>query len=224
MSKMGIGYGSEWHLLRYLGYHREELSKHVMRSSGAAAVRWLDFPSSPSGKRLDGECKGLDFLTDRRIKSLWATFWPQTGNVPNWDAVGEAQMGQGKEWLLVEAKAHVGELRTSCGATSPRSLRKIAAALDAAKANVGAPASANWLQGYYQYANRLATLHFLVKHKVPARLVFIYFLGDRHTGKRCPRSQSSWHKMISKVARHLGLTGTSSLEKRVHKCFLPVRP
>ena len=29
MGKIGYTYGSEWHLLRYLGYHRNELNRQI---------------------------------------------------------------------------------------------------------------------------------------------------------------------------------------------------
>jgi hypothetical protein len=40
-------------------------------------------------KKLDREWKGLEFLDSASdVKSAWVKFWPQSGNVPNWDAVG----------------------------------------------------------------------------------------------------------------------------------------
>jgi len=40
----GNGYGSECHLLRYLGRHRDRLNAEVCRETGGSDVRWLDFP------------------------------------------------------------------------------------------------------------------------------------------------------------------------------------
>lgn len=35
------------------------------------------------------------------------------------------------------------------------------------------------MRGYYQAANRMATLYFVQREQIPARLLFIYFLGDQ---------------------------------------------
>ncbi len=65
MSKIGYGYGSEWHLLRYLGYHRALLSQKVGEALGAGSVEWLDFPFAKDGAPLqdDREFRGLEFLS-----------------------------------------------------------------------------------------------------------------------------------------------------------------
>src|SRR5579862_3664313 len=86
MGKMGDGYGSEFHLLRYLGYHRSALSRAVEKQTGGRVIDWLDCAFGGKEK-LDRECKGVDFLDSvPDVKSAWLKFWPQTGNVPNWDA------------------------------------------------------------------------------------------------------------------------------------------
>jgi hypothetical protein len=86
---MGHGYGSECHLLRYLGRHRELFNKVVQSVVGASSVQWLDFHFDPIKRWQDGERKGVDFLPVEHPASLaWRKFWPQQGNPPNWDAVG----------------------------------------------------------------------------------------------------------------------------------------
>ena len=117
MGKMGNGYGSEFHLLRYLGYHRHDLNRAVEKETGGRVSEWLDFAFGGE-ERLDREWKGVDFVDSASdIKSAWMKFWPQTGNVPNWDAVGRLELNSGVEYLLVEAKAHVEELQSSCSAS-----------------------------------------------------------------------------------------------------------
>lgn len=60
MGMMGDGYGSECHLLRYLGRHRAFLDQRVLEVTGATAIEWLDYPFDRSRTWQDGECKGLD--------------------------------------------------------------------------------------------------------------------------------------------------------------------
>jgi hypothetical protein len=113
MGMMGAGYGSECHLLRYLGRHRALLAQRVLEVTGATAVEWLDSPFERNRAWQDGEWKGLDFLSeDARAKAAWRSTWPQRGNAPNWDAIGRLRFGSDEAWLLVEAKANVEELRT----------------------------------------------------------------------------------------------------------------
>lgn len=225
---MGAGYGSEFHLLRYLGYHRHRLNRAVEKETGGRVSDWLDFAPGDDGK-LDGEWKGLNFLESASPKAAWMKFWPQTGNVPNWDAVGLLELNSRSEYILVEAKAHVEELKSTCGATTNGGLNTIRKALgETIKANGFAADVENWLSPYYQYANRLAHLHFLLQHDVPARLVFVYFCGDEWGGKTlngptCPKDARDWEPCLELLHKRLGLSDKSKLEERVHSVFLPVR-
>ncbi len=83
-------------------------------------------------------------------------------------------------------------------------------------------ASRDWTTSYYQYANRLATLHFLRREQIGARLLLIYFVGDDFTGKKCPKDAQEWRPKLRIVHDALGLTGKSDLERFVHEVFVPV--
>ena len=183
MSNFGFGYGSQWHLLRYLGYHRQRLNDTIREQVGGRAIEWLDFPFSEWIDPLwqDRELVGLEFIANHVHAALaWTKFWPQQGTFHNWDAIAKITYDSHEEWLLVEAKATVGEMRSSCRATNPVSLDTIQAAFDAARPSFGADAisSTAWLTPFYQYCNRLTMLHFLQQACQPivrARMLFIYF-------------------------------------------------
>ncbi len=225
MSQIGYGYGSEWHLLRYLGYHRHDLGEAIRSATDGDVVDWLDFPFNPSNYFCDDEWKGLDFLgKDHHLIAEWGEWWPQSGNPPNWDAIGRIRFGDREEWLLVEAKANLNEIKSRCGAKDNGGLPLIRKALDETKNAVGAPPAADWLKPYYQLANRLATLHFLNSRGEPARLLYVYFLGDTNPRANCPRTKADWDGELTNVNAHLDLRGASKLEQRVHKIFLPVCP
>jgi hypothetical protein len=230
MGKMGNGYGSEFHLLRYLGYRRHDLNREIEKTTGGRVSDWLDFPVGAA--RFDREWKGVDFVDSTSdIKSAWEKFWPQTGNVPNWDAVGLLESNSRFEYILVEAKAHVEELQSSCSASKNGGLDTIRGALKATiKANGFMADVEDWLSPYYQYANRLAHLHFLLQHDILARLVFIYFYGDNwgtktlSNGKppKCPKDAHQWSAYLKDMHDRLRANGQSKLEERVHSLFLPV--
>lgn len=229
MGKIGYGYGSEWHLLRHLGYHRAYLSQKVAEVVGGRDIEWLDFGFSQENAPLqdDREFVGLEFIQDTQDR--WKSFWPQTGNAQNWDAVGRICLDNVTEWLLVEAKGHVRELESKCGATSQASQQLILSALEKTSKAFGNSRQPieNWLAPYYQYANRLAVLYFLMKECVPAiktRLLFIYFYGENREGWECPQSEQEWLSPIERMTDWLGIDEHSELMQRVHYLFLPVNP
>jgi hypothetical protein len=214
-------YGSQRWILEHTQKNTGALDHVVAQVTGGVVIRWLAPP--PAG--YDGlEWKGLDFLPeDHPARRAWKLFWPQSGNVHNWDAVGELEKDGQREWLLVEAKAHLDEIKSSCAASSPESRAKIVAAMDATKLAMRVDPRRDWLQPYYQYANRLAALHFLNANGVPARLLMVYFLGDTNPHAPCPQTEEEWRGELHIMHNRLGLTGKSLLESRVHELFLPVR-
>lgn len=228
MGKIGYGYGSEWHLLRYLGYHRELLSGVVAGQIGAISVRWLDtnFSTLNVSLRDDEEWSGIDFVSAPAVQSRWKQFWPGSSSrfQQHWDAVAVVKVGGAEEWLLVEAKSHMGEMASTCGA-SQSSRRTIEAALSATQQAFGSTTPVeHWLSPYYQYANRLAALHFLNSNGCPARLLNIYFCGEARKGWETCATPQDWHTCLGTVEAHLGLSKSAPLADRIHSLFLDVHP
>jgi hypothetical protein len=228
MSKIQLGYGSEWQMLRMLGRHRQWFVKQTLSVTNGSALEWEDFDFTggigASANHGDAETKGLNFLPPgHAAREAWQTWWPQSGNVHNWDAVGKLERGGTSEWLLVEAKGNLEELRQSTMA-KPKAqgggLEQIEARLAETQKAVGLTAAHVWTAPYYQYANRLALLHFLAQQGVAARLLFVYFTGDATPGRTCPSSAAEWRPALNTMKNHLGLTGQSSLEQRVHEMFV----
>lgn len=236
MGLMGIGYGSEFHLLRMLGRHRTQFDRELLTrltADGvrASAVEWLDNPFNPRNRTRDGEWKSVDFLPDKGGED-WKRFWPDKRagvanreGVPSWDAVGQLQSDRGTEWLLVEAKAHEQEfaaLSGKCGAGDV-SRRKISDALRDTFRFCGGSADdwprveSFWLGRGYQLANRLATLRFLISRNQPARLLYIYFTGDSY--KTCPRNATRWRALITETYSKLALPERHRLTDRIHYFF-----
>ena len=183
MGKIGFGYGSEWHMLRWLGRHRQALNHQIQSAAkqNLGQIEWLDFPrsQSPGLLRRDKEFVGIDFIsstTNPTLHSDWKQFWPSSGNSHNWDAVGKFNSPTGQNgWLLVEAKAHTGELTSSCGASPSKPNHHS----QMPQTSHGCSAQGRVGKKYYQYANRLAALHFFRSHQIDAHLVFVYFVETR---------------------------------------------
>ncbi|HUT49161.1 MAG TPA: hypothetical protein VM325_07460 [Alphaproteobacteria bacterium] len=225
MAAIGDGYGSECHLLRYLGRHRERLDAAVIKATGAARLRWIDCPFEPSQKWKDGRWSRLDFLPDKnKARKKWPDFLPEQDKLQHWDAVGLAEIDGAVEWILVEAKAHLGELRSDCLASAGNGLTPIREALAEIKSDLGVREVLDWLSGYYQYCNRIAALWFLRRHKLKARLLFIYFTGDEFPmhAFECPEDADGWSQALDERRRHVGLPADHDLSGRMHEIFLPV--
>jgi hypothetical protein len=230
MGKIGHGYGSEWHLLRHLGYHRQYLNAKILNITGGEVIEWLDFRFTHQNKPLahDHELEGIEFVPSPAVQQQWRGYWPQTGSPPNWDAVGKLKHGQDEAWLLVEAKAYGGELKSTCSAgAASREIIKQALAQTRDFYHITAGAVEDWLTPYYQYCNRLAVLHFLwniCQPAVPAHLVFIYFYGDTVINTQSPQQAAAWQPILDNMYAAIGLDKQNKIRAHVHNIFLPVNP
>ena len=128
-----------------------------------------------------------------------------------------------EHWLLVEAKANVEEIESSCKAKKD-GRAQIEAALAQTKEALGVRLEHDWLNRYYQFCNRVAALHFLNIHDVPAHLLFVYFVGDHIPGRTCPQDAQAWGPVLLAQEEHVGLPANHPLAHRIHKLFLPVCP
>lgn len=231
MGKLGYGYGSEFHLLRWMGRHRAEFDKRVCEALNVTDVKWFDFKFDPKREIPDRELIGLEFIKehplvkdDQRFADALEEFkgsWPQRGNQMNWDAVGMA----GDTYILCEAKAHIGEIeREHKDDDSTRSAKDRIAAFKFAQKEIGVCGSANdWFHKFYQMANRLYMLALLKKCNIRAMLLNIYFCGDCFRGRDCPKNAEEWRrKIIDEEYKTLGITGNPFVKERVKDLFLPV--
>lgn len=187
MAEMGLGYGSEYQLLRYLGHHRNELNKMIKENTRLSGeLVWLDFPKdknkdeSKMSLALDGEYKGIDFLMDRISKqdfeSLqfnWKNYWSSSGNLPNWDGIILHKNSTKEEWIIVEAKAHLTEIKSKTESASNQNIQN-ALKKTQKRFNIS---NNNWFGEYYQLANRLAFINFLLDNNINASLLYVYFIN-----------------------------------------------
>ena len=161
------------------------------------AIEWL----SPLEGDDFAEYRDAAFLERLGVRlDRWslAEFWPAPG--PVWDGLARS----GERLLLVEAKAHVGEIDSSSTAAGHDSRAMIEAALGETRAFLGVGLDSDWTRSFYQYANRLAHLYLLRElDGLDAWLLFVYFIGDDTMGS--PASQADWEGAVARAKARLGL-------------------
>lgn len=140
----------------------------------------------------------IDLLGVKLKEKLLADFWPERG--PQWDALGKSSSGK---LFLVEAKSHIRELISTMQAQDENSARTIRKSLQETKRFLGSNAEIDWSCGFYQYANRLAHLYLLRQNRLPAYLLFVYFINDFEM--KGPTTIHEWRGAIELLHSYLGI-------------------
>jgi hypothetical protein len=176
-------------------------------------MEWLDQPKDNSRKSLDGEYMGINFLPSKiqnKISENWGKYWPQSGNLPNWDAVmycspKNPDSSLEDKWIIIEAKAYLQELESSSGA-SEESRDKIEKAFEATQKRFNIKTQNSWLKKYYQLANRLAFINFMLDNGIQCSLLNIYFLnGWGNQNDKNVLEIEDWNKKIDEEYSYLGI-------------------
>jgi hypothetical protein len=93
--------------------------------------------------------------------------------------------------------------------------------LNDVKRSLGSKAPADWLGTFYQYANRLAYLHWLRSHHVPAFLVSVYFTNAPDVPHPVT-SPAEWNGALTVIRTYLGLGRQHFLKPFVIDVFVDV--
>lgn len=179
----------------------------LLQPDGLSPVTWL----SPLVTDDYAEYRDTAFLEKLEVGGLaeeLGAFWPGRG--PQWDALGLCREGP----VLVEAKAHLGEFLTPACQAKGASHARIADAMSQVRIGLGAGAGADWMQTYYQYANRLAHLWWFHLHGIKAQLVLVGFLNDEEMGG--PRHAEVWEAAYRCADYALGLPRRHLLSRYIH--------
>lgn len=200
----GIKGSLKW--IQVLINRNPEIIKHQL---GIDSIEWCSpLVDDEHSEYSDGDflrILGLDHLQDQ-LKD----FWPRNG--PQWDALGKA----GNKIFLVEAKANIPKIGSSCAAKSPKSIAMIEKAINDTKSILTVADGKGWLNGFYQYANRLAHLYFLREIcGVDAKLVFVYFCGD---STHIPTSIDEWELALANQKRSMGLSKLDNVSELFISC------
>lgn len=207
--------GSQKWIQRAVNFNPAVLNNLILpKLDGAATISWR----SPLSKDHYAEYSDAEFLREIGASDLatdLANFWPDRG--PNWDALAVTDRN---DIVLVEGKAHIGELCSSPTSAGPISRKRIEAALDQTALAIGAKPLAPWTNAFYQLANRLAYLHFLRERGLQAWLVLINFVGD--TEMNGPKSADEWTAAYHIVWHVMGMPKRYELKSAILEIFPPV--
>ena len=178
-----------------------EAKGHCVPELACSALCYGDRKRLPEGfckpdeARL-GETSG--FLTDeqRRAVTDWWLAAPQDANTPNWDLVSTCTVGGRTGLVIVEAKAHAGELKANdcCGASDKQNRERIEAAIKQASDALGE----GWrltADSHYQLSNRFAWAWKLASLGVPVILVYLGFLNVHEMGQSFA-SHDDWEQCL----------------------------
>jgi len=196
---------------RWLQEFVEKKPSGLDSAIGLGSLEWL----SPLADDDHAEYRDTAFVERLGVqltKRPLNTFWPSGG--PVWDGLARTALGT---CVLVEAKAHIPEMVSSCAAASPASIATIQAAFNETQRAFEVESGHDWCEGNYQYANRLAHAFLLNElNGVPTELVFVYFIGAKDVGG--PESRAEWVKAVTDTHDHLGALG--QLPRYVHDVFI----
>jgi hypothetical protein len=225
MAKLGYGYGSEFHLLRLLGRHRNSFDLKILQAFGYTdkKIEWLDYKYDSKQFIPDKEYIGIDFLENtaeyKRLKNSWRNYWPSSYNAQNWDAICKID----DEWILIEAKAHKDEILSNSTASQP-SKQFISERFKDIKLKYGITSTEDWNDKYYQKANRILFLEYLEANKIKAKLLFVYFLnGYKKNGAQIGvTSKSEWISLIKRQDTYLGIAADEKLKSKIVDLILDI--
>ena len=161
-------------------------------------LEWI-FPTSEDyhEHELRTVCKMFGMTADQ-INKLFS-FWPQ--KQPLWDGIA---IDKNNTLFLFEAKAHSSEYRSSCRA-SEKSKQKIIDSMRIIHREYYPQGDFTiWVNGCYQFANRLTFLHMIGDKLLPqinkVTLVYVGFANDRNNiptsmGELEATFYSEWEKI-----------------------------
>ncbi|MEJ7594005.1 MAG: hypothetical protein WKF77_20895 [Planctomycetaceae bacterium] len=150
-----------------------------------------------------------EFLSDgdRRTITGWWLAISGRANTPNWDLVSKCHIEGKPGLILIEAKAHEGELGDDrCGATNKDNFERIKLALSEANVawNALLPGFNLSSDTHYQLSNRFAFAWKVAAMGTPVVLVYLGFL-NAHEMKppyKLLRTAEDWHGcVLAKSAR-----------------------
>jgi hypothetical protein len=147
------------------------------------------------------------------IRSALASWWlavPSNATTPNWDIACTCRIGESRGLLLIEAKAHHGELQKEeagkalkfpVTANGRRNHVRIGACIEEANIALASETGRLWRlsrEHHYQMSNRFAWSWKLTELGIPIVLVYLGFLAcdDMANDSAIIASDSEWQTLV----------------------------
>lgn len=189
---------------------RKEAAKRLTELMGSVGfVREDDFWMPDGFERLDeAQLHNSPCLLDvtrygDRLKGWWLAEAGSKPRTPNWDIASTCTIEGKPGLLLVEAKAHIAELKADdrCGARSAKNLHQISAAIREANdaLNLIRPGWGLSHETHYQLSNRFAWSWKLASLGIPVVLVYLGFLNADKM-KNPFKDEQAWEKAVREYA------------------------
>lgn len=215
---LALGYGSKYQLLRMLGWHRRDFNDKVKKALNLDNdIHWLDF-------EYDGPCDkellNLEFISE--LNNEWKNYWACGSGGINWDAVGVTDDGT---YILVEAKAHLSEMKNSATG-GKRSLENNTARIaDFIKKHSVNSTADIWIKNFYQLANRLVITDFLQSKGYKAKLLYVLFENgfEYNRDKSDSASAKEWDQEMEYELISMRIKGTTA-ETLINWCIIDCNP
>lgn len=153
-------------------------------------------------------------LLDERVRTALIAWWlavrSPNSTTPNWDIACTCRIGEARGLLLIEAKAHHGELQKEeagkalkfpVTANVRRNHVRIGGCIEEASIALGAEMSRPWALSrdhHYQISNRFAWSWKLTELGIPVVLVYLGFLGCEDMGEDCTviATDDEWQQLV----------------------------
>lgn len=210
--------GSKNAVLKLVGYSDFlKVINHLLKSTKASVTTYDNW--MPKSALFDKEAELNDFLKHNFSPELgaeitnWWLFKDTT--TPSWDLISTCTINGKRGLVLVEAKAHIDELKNDCKSDpslSDNSIKnhdKIAKAIE--EANVGINKGNNNVQlsrdSCYQLSNRIAHAWWLADKGIPVVLLYLGFedCKDMDNGKnKLFKKDEEWQTCFLEHAKIIG--------------------
>ena len=207
--------GSQYWLQQFVNNRQEELNNLILMSSPSLltflgkerSIQWKSPLRETGYQEYRNEFLELENVRKGRRIEL-EKYWPRMG--PQWDGYATVAGKDGqKGFVLVEAKAHVNEMKSSIRAKDLDSRFLIGSTMKETMEAMGSRAPIEiWQNRYYQLANRLAYLYILnEKMGIPTWLVLVNFLDDR---THIPTDSLKWVEHYQEVFSEMDMKAESN--------------
>lgn len=149
--------------------------------------------------------------------------WPKGG--PSWDGIAVLTDKNGeKNLLLFEAKAHKSELKNRCQAKKPDSIKVISDQLDKTKKSLGLDENVDWMNNYFQFANRLAFHNYLQNKNIKVALICVYFANDPYWNKKKGhKGKEQWKEAIETEKEYFGIDNAFLKKNHIYNLIIDLK-